>query len=199
MSKQEFLLKLRVALKGLPEADIEERIEFYSEMLDDKIEEGISEEEAVASLGDVEDIAKQIVANTPLIKIAKERINKRVSLKVWEIILLVLGAPIWLSVLVSVFSVILSVYISLWAAIISLWSVFVALCACVLGGIASGVIFVCTNQLYTGIAMWGASFCVAGLSIFAFFGCRAATNGLVLLTKKIALWIKRCFIKKERV
>lgn len=199
MSKQEFLIKLCCALKGLPESDIEERIEFYSEIIDDKMEEGISEAEAVASLGNVDDIAKQILASTPIIKIVKERINKKVSLKVWEIVLLVLGAPIWLSVLVSVLSVVLSIYICLWVVIISLWSVFASLCACVLGGIASGVIFACTNQLYAGIAMWSASICIAGISIFAFFGCRAATNGLLLLTKKIALWIKKCFIKKERV
>ena len=46
MSKQEFLEQLRRGLSGLPREDIEERLKFYSEMLEDRMEEGLSEEEA---------------------------------------------------------------------------------------------------------------------------------------------------------
>ena len=41
MNKQAFLSALRKGLTGLPKDDIEHSIEFYSEMLDDRIEEGI--------------------------------------------------------------------------------------------------------------------------------------------------------------
>ena len=34
MNKQEFLMKLRKALSGLPKDDIDERLTFYSEMID---------------------------------------------------------------------------------------------------------------------------------------------------------------------
>ena len=47
MRKQEFLTELRKGLSGLPQDDIEERLSFYSEMIDDQIEEGLAEEEAV--------------------------------------------------------------------------------------------------------------------------------------------------------
>ena len=30
-----------------------------------------------------------------------------------------------------------------------------------------------------------------------FFGCNGATKGIAILTKKIALGIKKCFVKKE--
>ena len=46
MSKQEFLEQLRRGRSGLPREDIEERLTFYSEMLEDRMEEGLSEEEA---------------------------------------------------------------------------------------------------------------------------------------------------------
>jgi len=36
-----------------------------------------------------------------------------------------------------------------------------------------------------------------GLSIFLFYGCKAATAGTLILTKKMALWTKNIFIKKE--
>ena len=38
--KDEFLLKLRLGLSGLPVNEIEERIAFYSELIDDLIEDG---------------------------------------------------------------------------------------------------------------------------------------------------------------
>ncbi len=43
MNKQAFLTQLRKGLSGLPQEDIEERLAFYSEMIDDRIEEGLSE------------------------------------------------------------------------------------------------------------------------------------------------------------
>lgn len=52
MTKQEFLTQLEENLLGLPQNEIEERIIFYSEMIDDKIEEGYSEEDAVSKTGD---------------------------------------------------------------------------------------------------------------------------------------------------
>ena len=42
-------------------------------------------------------------------------------------------------------------------------------------------------------------FVCAGLSIFMFYGYKAATNGILILTKKVATGIKNCFIKKEKV
>lgn len=39
MNKQEFLGALRRGLLGLPEEDIENSVEFYSEMIDDRIDE----------------------------------------------------------------------------------------------------------------------------------------------------------------
>ena len=73
MNKNEFLSALRAALSGLPEADVKERISFYSESIDDRIEEGRTEQEAVSELGTVEEIAAQIIAETPLVKIVKKK------------------------------------------------------------------------------------------------------------------------------
>ena len=47
MTKFEFLEELRNGLNGLPKNEIEERISFYSEIIDDYIEDGLSEEHAV--------------------------------------------------------------------------------------------------------------------------------------------------------
>lgn len=198
MNKQEFLTQLRKELSGLPQKDIEEYLTFYNEMIEDRIEEGLSEEEAVSAVGSLEEIVKQIVSDTSLIKIAKERIKQKRQIKAWEIVLLILGSPIWLSLGLAVFAVILSLYISLWAVIISLWAIFASVVACSISGILSCVFFNIGGNGASGVAMLAAGIVCAGLSIFMFYGCKTATKGILILTKKMAIWIKNCFIKKEK-
>ena len=197
MRKQEFLEKLHMGLSGLPQDEIRERLTFYREMIDDHMEEGLSEEEAVAAVGSIDEIVAQAVADTPLSKIAKDKIKPKRNLRAGEIILLVLGSPIWLSLGIALFAVILSLYVSLWAVIISLWSVFVSVAASSVAVIAGGSVICFYVDKLTGAAMIGAGIACVGISIFVFFGCKAVTDGLLLLTKKFALGIKNRFLKKE--
>lgn len=197
MNKQEFLEQLRKGLSGLPEDDIGERLTFYREMIDDRMEDGIPEEEAVGEIGSIDELISQIISDIPLTKLVKEKITPKKNLKVWEIVLLALGSPIWLSLLIAAASVVLAIYAVLLAIIIGWWAIQIALCACAVGGIAAGIVFVCGGNGFTGIAVSGAGIVCAGLSIFTFFGCRAATKGILILTKKFAIRIKNCLIKKE--
>jgi uncharacterized membrane protein len=131
-------------------------------------------------------------------KLIKEKTPKR-RLGVWEIVLLVLGSPIWLSLLIATFAVILSIYIAWWSVIISFWAVFASFVGCTFGSIIAAIVFAVVGKGLTGIAMASAGLVCAGLSIFLFYGCKGATNGTLLLTKKIFLGIKRSFLKKEEV
>lgn len=196
MSKQEFLAQLHKGLSGLPQDDIEERLTFYSEMIDDRMEEGLTEEDAVSEIGTVDTIISQIVTDIPLTKLIKEKAPKK-RLSVLEIVLLVLGSPIWLSLLIAAFAVILSLYIAWWSVIISLWAAFASLIGCAFGSIIAAIVFAVGGYGTTGIAMTSAGLICAGLSIFLFYGCKGATNGTLLLTKKFFLGIKRSFLKKE--
>lgn len=192
MHKQEFIDQLRKGLSGLPQSDIEERLSFYSEMIDDRMEEGLSEEEAVATVGPV----SQIIGDISPAKPTKERVKGNRQLKVWEIVLLILGSPIWFSLGVAAVAVIFSLYIALWSVIISLWAVFVSFVGCFIGGVLAGIVLACTGNALPGVAVLASGLICAGLSIFAFYGCKAATRGFLLLTRKTAVWIKNCFIKK---
>ena len=197
MNKQEFLDGLRKGLSGLPQADIEERLTFYGEMLDDRIEEGLSEEEAVAAAGSVNEIVRQKVADIPLAKIAKERIKPKRRLKAWETVLLALGSPIWFSLGVAAAAVIFALYVTVWSVIASFWSVFASLAVCAAAGVPMCVVFAAGGSGAAGIAVLSAGIVCTGLSVFMFFGCLQATKGILLLTKKFAIWVKNCFIKKE--
>ena len=189
MRKKEFLSALRRKLKGLPKREIEERISFYGEMIDDRVEEGCSEEEAVAKIGNVDKISRQILKESRVSKSKRKR-------KPWEIALFWIGSPLWISLGAAAFAVAISLYASLWAIVISLWAVFVALVASAIGGAVISLPFAISGNAVTGIAILGAALVCGGVAILGFYGCKAATKGAWWLTKK-SLGIKKCFRKKE--
>ena len=81
MTKQEFLDRLHRSLAGLPLEDAEERLAFYDEMIDDRMEEGLAEEEAVSSFGAQEEIADQILSEIPLSRLVRERVKPKRALR----------------------------------------------------------------------------------------------------------------------
>lgn len=197
MNKRVFLDELKKGLCGLPQEEIEERIAFYEEMIDDRTEEGLSEEDAVNEVGSVDEIITQILSEIPITKIVKEKMKPRRRLNALEITLLAVGSPIWLSLLLAVFAVVISLYVSLWSVIISLWSVFAAFSACVLGGIVASVGFFVGGYGFTGIVMVAMAIICAGLSVFFFFACKYITKAMVICSKKSVLAIKKRVIGKE--
>lgn len=196
MNKHEFLRALREALSGLPESDVDERVSFYAEMIDDRMEEGLSEAEAVASVGSVSDIVLQVVDEYPIPELVKVRIRTRKPMSALAIVLLILGSPVWVALLIAAFAVVFSLWISLWAIIVSLWAVFASLIGGAIGGVVGGILFACTGYLPSGLAVLAAALVCAGLSVFTFYGCKSASKGAVLLTKKIVLAIKKACMRK---
>lgn len=197
MNKNEFLSELRAGLAGLPQDDVEERIAFYGEMIDDRVEEGVTEEEAVGMIGSVDEIVSQIIAEIPLAKIVREKITPKRTLKAWEIVLICLGFPLWLPLLIAFGSVVFSLYVVAWSLIVSLWAIELSFVASSFAGLAAAVAYIIRGDAVSGVALIGASIFLAGLSIFTFFGCVALSKGIIRLTKKAALGIKSLFIRKE--
>lgn len=196
MTKRDFLLRLQEKLTGLPQAEVEERLNFYSEMIEDGMEEGVTEEEAVVTIGTPDEVARQILTDIPLTKLIKESVKPKRRLTTVEIVLLVLGFPVWLPLLIAAGAIVFAVYVSLWSVIASLWAVFVSMVACALGVLVGGVLFAIYGNGWIGCAVIGAALVCAGLSVFLFFGCHVATGGIVRLTQKMALGIKHCFVRK---
>ena len=61
MTKEEFLKLLDSRLDNVTIKDKMETLEYYSEMIDDRIEDGLSMEEAVRDLGDIDDIMRNVI------------------------------------------------------------------------------------------------------------------------------------------
>ena len=110
MTKKDFLAALRRKLRAVPQAELRERLGFYSEIIDDKMEEGLTEGEAVADVGNIDEIAEQILAEVEI-----PTKGGKAPASPWQIVLLIIGSPVWLSILISVYAVMWSVVITLWA------------------------------------------------------------------------------------
>lgn len=118
-------------------------------------------------------------------------------LKVWEIVLLALGSPVWLSLGIATAAVVVSLYAVWWSLIVSLWAVFAAFAGCALGGAAAGIWLLIGGDALAGIALFGVGFVCAGLSILLFWGSLAATKNAALLTAKGIAAIRKRLSKRE--
>ena len=199
MYKQDFLSALRKDLVGLPENDINRSVEFYSEMIDDRIEEGLIEDEATASLGNISDIVSQILSESSLPKVVMAKMKPNRALRTWEIVLLISGAPLWLPLLLAAIIVVLAVYIVIWSIVISIYAVDLSLAAGGLAGITGLFTYLVHGNLAGGLLIIGAGFVCAGLSILLFLASNQITSGILFLSKKIIQQIKFWFIKKESI
>ena len=197
MKKNEFLEELKTRLWAMPEADKERSADYYAEMIDDRMEEGLSEEEAVAAIGDLDEIVKQILNESPRppATVKKEHKQQR-GLETWMIVLLVLGSPVWVPLVASAAGTVISVYVSLWTVVISLYAVFIALAVSSVGCVVGS--FFMIGSIPNVIVAWGAALLCAGLAILLFLLGNLAAKGLVKLTKLAWEACKGIFKRKEQ-
>lgn len=199
MNKQEFLAALRNALSGLPQEDIEQSIDFYSEMIEDRMEDGLSEEEATAAIGSVNDIVSKTLSETSLPKLVKAKVKPNRVLKAWEITLLVLGSPVWVPLFFAAVCVLLSVYIVIWSLIISLYAIDISFAAGGVAGILGAFAFLPAGE-FSGVVLFvGIGLVCSGIAILLFFGFNKIVKSIIRLSKKMLLGIKLCFIGKGDV
>lgn len=206
MHKQEFLDEIRKGLRGLPEADIEERLTFYSEMIDDRMEDGLTEEEAVAEIGDVETIVRQITselppvatpAGTPTKPTAKAKAKPKRSLHTWELVLIVLGSPVWFPLLIAAFSVVFALFAVVCSVMMAMWSVVLALGLYAVAGFVLVLGLAFQGNALQGLAMLGMGLMSAGFAILLFLGCKQLVKGFFRLVRKGFQGIKRLFVRGE--
>ena len=197
MNKEQFLSELKQGLSGFSEADIQNSLDYYAEMIDDRMEDGKTEEEAVAELGDVREIISQILLEMPLPKLVRAKTKPKKEFSAWEIVLLVLGFPLWFSLLLTAVAVVLSVFVSFWAVLISLYAIPISLAASALGCLAGAILFAVFGYAPHALFTFGALFLLIALAIFSFWLCHFAALGLIWCSKMLFRAIKRMFIGKR--
>jgi len=196
MTKREFLDDLKSRLSQLPPDEIGKRLAYYAELIDDMVEDGMDEAAAVAKLGDVSKIADDILREQPLPTLVKSRVRPSGGWTALDIVLLVLGFPVWFPILMAFLAVVLSVYVVIWSVVVVLFAVVFAIAASGLALIVGGIWDIISNPL-TALMILGAGVALAGLAVFAFLGAVYAAKGLAKLTVLIAKGVKSLFIRKR--
>ncbi len=154
MNKKDFLDALNRRLATLSAQEREKSLLYFSEMIDDRIEEGMSEEEAVSSLESLDDIVEKILTDAlPYPEEIKDGRMRR-PVPVWAVVLIVLGSPIWLALLLALLSVVFAALVCVFSLIAALFAVVFSLIA---GGIVSifGSLFVFYQNVPSGLFVLG--------------------------------------------
>ena len=140
MTKIEFMDALAWQLKALPKKEKESSLAYYEEMIGDRMEDGLTEEEAVAAAGTPEEAAEEIFKGLSFIDKARVTISRnsrtRNATKT-EKVLIWLSLPILIPLVIAAVSIGLTLFIVSWALFIC-WCAVVA--ALILGGIGAVVI-----------------------------------------------------------
>lgn len=169
-------------------------LEFYAEAIDDRMEDGATEKEAVAAMGDVAAIAAQIEAETPPIPKAMARIST--GNHVANVILAVIFSPIWVPLALVFATCVACVYLALWALVAALWAVAGTLVLCGPIGVAGLVYCVATGYPLTGAWLLGMGLVTCGLGLLTLPAMRAASVGLVRLAGLFASTVRRLFVRE---
>ena len=208
MKKQEFLDELKKALWALSEDEQKSSLEYYAEMIDDRMEDGLSEEEAVAAIGTLDEIVEQIMSESPHAPVVVNKEEKQTvqpkqakekgRVQPWIIVLLILGAPLWISLVGGLGSGVLGIYVSLWAVVIALYATTFALAVCAIGLLIAAFSLLWIRRFGKGAVLVGGALVCAGLAILFFLLSNLAAKGLVALTKLIWNGVTGIFRRKER-
>ena len=199
MNKTEFLDELRACLAGLPGEDIARSLDYYTEAIADRVEDGMTEEEATAELGAPNEIAERILSEIPLTRLVKNKLKPRRKMSSRTVILLIIGSPIWASLAIAALAVLFTVFAVLWA--VGTAVLYSSTLALAVGGLGGGICYLISyamvGNIAGGIALLGAGILCAGLSILLLLVSNRYLRFLLWFSRKSFLWIKSLFVRKE--
>ena len=188
MKKLEFINELGAQLHSMPAEEVRPLLDYYMEIVADRMEDGMTEEEAVASLGPIPELAEKILAEQPQPEQESEPIPTPAPLpepvpqakRRWSgssIVLAIILSPLWLTLL----CVLISVEIAVWVTLASLVVSFGAL---ILGGIAGSILSL--------IPMFDPVSISARIFVS---GCSQVCSGIGCLLLPLSVWLIRLFAR----
>lgn len=190
MNKEDFLDELRKKLSGLPSEEAEDRIAFYNEMINDRMEDGLSEADAVGEIGSVDQVAEQILSDIPFPVLVRERIKPKRRIKIWEIVLIVLGSPIWLPLILAAFIILISAAVVVGTAVACAWVVDLSFAVGSISGLLGIGYYIKAGNPVGALFFCGAVLACAGLAILLFFVCVWFAKYVFKGAKKLIFKIK---------
>lgn len=179
MTKNEFLNRLSEELATLDSMERERMLQYYREIIEDRVEDGLSEDQAVEELEDIHEIAARILEEMgPQSVQASAPAQPEKKRSAFTTVMLVLGSPVWLPLLLSGGIVVLAVYVVVWALAISLFAMVASLGIAGIAGLLGFIVHLGTH-FWGGLFFFGAGLFCAGVGLALLFPVCVAAKWMI--------------------
>lgn len=186
MNKQEYISRLNELLACLPADHRLESISFYEEMIDDRMEDGMTEEQAVAALDAPGIAAEKILDDLPAVPRVVVKTRRKSRALLWGAV--IIGSPLWVALALAFAAAVLGIYFCIWLLAACIWVIAIGGILCLPLGIL--LAFWGIEAGNTAFALWGFGSGLVGSALGALCarGAFAASKQLALLSRK---WLRR--------
>ena len=191
MNKQEFLSALARELDSLPREEREQTLTYYGELIDDRLEDGQDEGEVIQSLGAPKAVAEELLGEE------QPQLPNR-GLRVWVIVLLVLGFPLWGSLLVAAAVMLLCVFLCLYIPAFVLGVLALSFLAGAVLGVAGTPFLIADIGLAAGLFQLGLAVGMLGLAALCALGFWYTGKATAKAGKALWRWLQRSVGKGRR-
>lgn len=172
-------------------SEIHRLINYYEEMIDDYMEEGLSEEEAVERLGDPVKLAREAAGIQEIEIEVPRRFNPLV------IFLLIIGFPLWGSLGFAGLMILLSFYIVLWCVPFTSGMFGLGM---LLGGILCVVLtpFTITGPFFYLLTQLGIGAVLFGIGLISLVFTWSISGFFLKVTRNLTIWCKNLIFKPRK-
>ena len=202
MSREEYLNELRDKLTQNNIPGIDAMIEFYDEAISDRMEDGMSEDDAVAAMEDTDSVVKTAKLDKPIASLMADKVkesHKEASEKghgTLFVVLAVVGFPIWFPLLIAFFAILFALYISMWAVVVSIYAVELSFAISAVAALLGSFTFIMGQIPFaTSLALLGCTGILGGLAVLMWKPIVAITKWMIKLIKVVFRSIKSVFVK----
>ena len=197
MNRQEFTSALRDRLRKehVSREEIDDALTYYSEAIDDRTEDGMSEEDAVAALGGIDQAVAAVCADRPVVRRAISRVCVSRTTIVVTVVLLVLGSIAWIPIVLGLGILAIGVYLAIWALVASLWLADASLVLMGIIGVPLLAHAVASGMVLSGVLQMGCTFVMGGLGVLLVPVMSLATGCLAKASLTFARWVGHFFTK----
>lgn len=186
MKKDEFLDRLGELLACLPAEQVEETKAFYAEAIADRMEDGMSEEEAVAAMGTPGEVAEATLDDLPAVPRAIARTKRRSGALLWALV--IVGSPVWVPLLLAFAAIAFVIYLCIWVLAFCVWLVALALGGVGMVELAFAACGIAIGHVPYVFASAGVGLGLLGAALLVGAGAWAASKQIARLS---ALWAKK--------
>lgn len=200
MTRNEWIAELRGLLerRGVPASEVADALEYYAEAIDDRVEQGFSEQQALKEIGSPAQACDAVAETVPVAKRAVAAATATRERKALVGVLLLVGAVFWVPLAFGLLGAAAGVYATIWAAVLVVWAGIGSLLACGLGAVPLACYSASCGALAEGL------FSGSGLLALGALGVALIPLGIiasVLLFKASVLfvrWVVHFFLRVAR-